>query len=67
MARQATLQRAYLISITRGTREERTAMRNAVWKLGGRAILPDLYYVTLTDAQKASLDRRFGGLRIRQP
>lgn len=59
-----TRRKTYLISVTTG--EQRTAMRNALWVLGGSEILPGLFLVALTDGERQGLERRFGKVRIRQ-
>lgn len=57
---------SYLIAVSNGDRQQRIALRNLLWKLGGNEILPGLFWVALTDGEKQMLNRRFGKLRIRQ-
>ena len=58
--------RSYLITLTTTTPTERTAMRNALWRLNASELLPGLFLVSLTPSERQALARRFGGLRIRQ-
>lgn len=65
MATQQNIRQSYLVSLTARDQTQKTAMRNALWRLGGREILPGLYLVALTPAERQALARRFGELRLR--
>jgi len=59
------IRRPYLISVTTHEPSERTAMRNALWRLQAKEVLPGLFWVGLTDEEKQRLARRFVGMRAR--
>lgn len=65
MATQQPMRKSYLVTITTSDPTQKTAMRNALWRLGGQEILPGLYLVALTPAEHQALARRFGGMRVR--
>lgn len=57
--------KAYLITLTTTDAVQRTAMRNALWRLGASEILPGLYLAYLTAAERQRLSHKFG-VRIRE-
>lgn len=61
---QPSRRRSYLITLPT-TEKQRIAMRNALYRLGAKEILPGLYLVSLSESERASLTQRFGGRRIR--
>lgn len=62
---QPEKRRSYLISITSDDKTERTAMRNALWRLHASEVLPGLFLVPMTQSERRALARRFSRLRIR--
>ena len=56
--------RSYLISLTNKDRQQRTRMRNALWRLHASEVLPGLYLAYLTDEEHRRLSQRCG-VRIR--
>jgi hypothetical protein len=59
------VRRSYLISVSERGKTARTAMRNALFRLNGKEVLPGLFWVALTDEERAALGRQFGKVRIR--
>lgn len=57
--------RSYLVTLPTTSQAQRTAMRNELYRLGAREILPGLYLAALTDGERQRLSQRFGGLRLR--
>lgn len=66
MPKHEHIRREYLISITTTDVAEKIRIRNAMVRLGAREIWNGFYWVALTEAERASLARRFGKLRIRK-
>ncbi|MEZ4684177.1 MAG: hypothetical protein R2932_59200 [Caldilineaceae bacterium] len=66
MARQRPIRQTFLIPIVDKDQKQRTVIRNALYYFNGREILPNLFLVALTEAERQSLIRRFGRLRVRQ-
>lgn len=66
MATQQYIRRSFLIAITENDLKKRATMRNALWRLGGKEILPSLYIVALTPAERQALARRFRKIRVRE-
>lgn len=58
------LRRPYIISLTAKNKEQRTAMRNALWRLNASEVLPGLYLAYLSQDEHKCLTRRFG-VRVR--
>lgn len=52
--------RSYIITLTTQDPKQKTAMRNALWRLGAKERLPGVYTASLTAAEYAQLSRRFG-------
>lgn len=63
---QPVTRRSYLVSLSSHDRQRRTAMRNALVRLGGSEILPGLFVVAMTAAERAELERRFADVRVKQ-
>jgi hypothetical protein len=57
--------RSYLITLPTTSQTTRTAMRNELYRLGAREILPGVYLCALTDGERQQLSRRFAGVRLR--
>lgn len=56
--------RAYLISLTAKDQQQRTRMRNALYRLNASEVLPGLYLAYLTTKQHQRLSQRYG-VRVR--
>jgi hypothetical protein len=59
------VRRSYLISVSERGQTARTAMRNALFRLNGKEVLPGLFLVALSEEEKAALGQKFGQVRIR--
>lgn len=60
-----TTRRSYLITLTTSDSRKRTIMRNMLWRMGAREVLPGVYWATLTPEEHARLTRQFG-VRVRE-
>jgi len=56
--------RSYIITLTTTDQKQKTAMRNALWRLGASELLPGLYVVKLTWPEYRKLANRFSKMQI---